>query len=58
MDKVLHFMASFLVARVDPVLAGVVGLGKEWWDHLTGGVADGYDLLADGLGIIASLLLG
>lgn len=52
-DKVLHFVASFILARIDPVLAVVVGLGKEIWDAMGHGTPSAADLLADALGILA-----
>jgi hypothetical protein len=56
MDKVLHFVVSFLLARVDPVLAAVAGIGKEIWDALGHGTPSAGDLVADALGIVASML--
>jgi hypothetical protein len=55
-DKVLHFVVSFLLARVDPVLAAVAGIGKEIWDALGHGTPSGGDLLADLLGILTSTI--
>jgi hypothetical protein len=54
-DKVLHFIVSFLLTRIDPVLAIVAGVGKEVWDAMGHGTPDAADLFADGLGIITSL---
>ena len=54
-DKVLHFVFSYLIALVDPGLAVLAGVGKEVYDALGGGMADVYDLIADGLGILAAL---
>tara|TARA_R110001592_G_scaffold79556_5_gene237686 strand:- start:388 stop:570 length:183 start_codon:yes stop_codon:yes gene_type:complete len=54
-DKVLHFVVSFIIALFDPALAVLAGIGKEVYDALGGGVADVYDLVADGLGILAAL---
>lgn len=53
-DKPLHFIVSFLAARIDPLFAAILGVGKEVWDVLQGGVADPLDLLADLLGILAA----
>lgn len=54
-DKLLHFLVSYLIALVEPALAIVAGVGKEIYDALGGGMADVYDLVADGLGILAAL---
>ena len=56
-DKILHFVISFFLALIDPVIAVVAGLGKELWDALTGGMADLGDLVADGLGILLAILI-
>ena len=54
-DKVLHFVASYLIALIDPGLAVLAGIGKEVLDALGGGMADVFDLAADALGILAAL---
>lgn len=54
-DKILHFVISYLIALVDPALAVLAGVGKEVYDYFGGGVADIYDLVADGLGILLAL---
>lgn len=54
-DTLLHFLVSYLIATVDPVLAIMAGLGKEIYDFFGGGVADVIDLAADALGILAAL---
>jgi hypothetical protein len=54
-DKLLHFVVSYLIALVDPALAVLAGVGKEVYDALGGGMADVYDLVADGLGILAAI---
>jgi hypothetical protein len=56
-DKVLHFLLSFLIALYDPLVSFVAGVGKECYDSLAGGVADAYDLLADWTGIATALLV-
>ncbi len=56
-DKPLHFVLSFLLALIHPVVAAVAGVGKEVFDALTGGFVDGWDLLADALGIVAGVLV-
>lgn len=55
-DKLLHFILSFLLACVEPVLALIVGIAKELWDMAFGGVAEWGDLAADALGILFALL--
>ena len=54
-DKILHFVISFVLALIDPVIAVVAGVGKEIWDALTGGMADLGDLAADALGILLAI---
>lgn len=54
-DKILHFVISYLIALVDPALAVLAGVGKEVYDFFGGGMADVYDLVADGLGILLAL---
>ena len=56
-DKVLHFLVSFLIAQVSPALAYAVGWGKEFFDLATGGFIDIGDLIADGLGVLAAILV-
>ncbi len=56
-DKLLHFIVSFALTQIDPVLAAVAGIGKEIWDAANGGYADLADLLADALGIVAGLFV-
>ncbi|MBI2422409.1 MAG: hypothetical protein HYV27_06230 [Candidatus Hydrogenedentes bacterium] len=56
-DKLLHVLASFALGTIDPWLAVAAGIGKEVLDLFTGGMADVADLVADGLGILASLWL-
>ena len=56
-DKFWHFWISFFIAFFKPGLAMVAGVGKEVFDALSGGVADGWDLAADGLGIITAVIL-
>lgn len=52
-DKLFHFWLSFFIALAsNPILAGTVGIGKELWDAVAGGVASAGDLAADGLGIL------
>ena len=58
MDKVLHFVVSFMLAGWDVGLAAAAGIGKEIYDFFGGGTADIYDLLADGLGIVTRVLWG
>ena len=48
----MHFVFSFFAALLSPVLAVVLGVGKEFLDVLEGDGADPLDLLADGLGIL------
>lgn len=50
-DKLLHFLLSFSIAIYNPLVSFLAGVGKEIYDVLGGGVADGYDLLADWAGI-------
>lgn len=54
-DKLLHFIISFALARIDPIIAVIAGIGKEIWDSASGGYADIADLIADFLGIIAAI---
>ena len=54
-DKLLHFLASYFIAMIDPTLAVVAGVGKEVYDFFGGGMADIFDLAADALGILAAL---
>lgn len=56
LDKLQHFVASFLLALYDPMLAFVAGVGKELYDAARGGVADFGDLVADWLGILVAIL--
>ncbi|NUM55221.1 MAG: hypothetical protein HUU46_16370 [Candidatus Hydrogenedentes bacterium] len=56
-DKLLHFWISFAIAFFKPGLAMIAGVGKEIIDVVTGGVADVYDLAADGLGIFFAVLI-
>lgn len=56
-DKVLHFVVSFLIGQVSPALAYVAGWGKEFFDLATGGVISIGDLIADGLGVLAAILV-
>lgn len=56
-DKLYHFLASFVIALYDPVLAVLAGIGKELWDVLRGSFADVGDLFADALGILFALTL-
>ena len=52
-DKILHFWFSFAIALgSSPILAAGLGIGKEIYDAVSGGVASAGDLLADGLGIL------
>ena len=53
MDKILHFVVSFLLTLIDPVLAYALGVGKELFDAARGGMVDAGDLAADFLGILA-----
>ncbi len=58
MDKLLHFLLSYLIALCDPLIALFAGLGKEVWDGLTGlGVASAWDFVADLAGILLALVL-
>jgi len=54
-DKLLHIIASYIIARIDPALAVFAGIAKEVYDFFGGGVADVYDLVADALGILLAL---
>ncbi len=56
-DKLLHFVFSFAIAMLDPVLSFIVGIGKEYADGMFGGVADIYDLVADWAGIVFEMLV-
>jgi len=58
LDKLVHFVVSFALATIDPLIAVVAGLGKEILDALGAGTPDVLDLLADGLGILSALWLG
>ncbi|MCC6490826.1 MAG: hypothetical protein IT364_25285 [Candidatus Hydrogenedentes bacterium] len=52
-DKLLHFFLSFgLTLASNPLVAATLGVGKEVYDSISGGVASAGDLIADGLGII------
>ncbi len=54
-DKIYHFIGSFLLTFIDPWLAVVAGIGKEVWDAMGNGTAEFADLVADGLGILFAL---
>jgi len=54
-DKIVHFVISFFMALLDPVLALWAGVGKEIYDLLGFGVAELGDLLANWLGILAAM---
>lgn len=55
-DKLLHFFLSFgLTLASNPLVAATLGVGKEVYDALAGGVASAGDLIADGLGIILGM---
>ncbi len=56
-DKVLHYVFSFLIGQVSPVLAYAAGWGKEFYDLATGGFIDVGDLIADGLGVLTAILV-
>ena len=56
-DKYLHFIVSFLIGQVSPALAYVAGWGKEFFDLATGGIIDIGDLIADGFGVLAAILV-
>ncbi len=56
-DKVLHFFAAFFLSLIGPGVAIGASFGKEAWDALTGGVASGSDLIADGFGILFGSLV-
>lgn len=56
LDKLLHVIVSYFLARIDPALALAAGLGKEIFDFFGGGVADAMDLVADGLGVLLAVL--
>lgn len=56
-DKIQHFIASFAITIIDPWLAVLAGIIKEVSDELRGEMADVYDLLADGIGIVTALWL-
>lgn len=53
-DKFWHFWISFAIAYFKPGLAVLAGVGKEVYDAFSGGMADAWDLAADGLGIFAA----
>lgn len=53
-DKFYHFVVSYFLASIDPLLAFFAGIGKEVFDFFGGGTADVFDLLADALGILAA----
>lgn len=54
-DKLYHFLVSFILALYDPALAVLAAVGKELLDVLGGGLADLGDLVADALGILFAL---
>lgn len=54
-DKIYHFIGSFILTFIDPYFAAAVGIGKEIWDALGNGTAELADLVADGLGILFAL---
>ena len=54
-DKLFHFIASYVIALYDPALAVLAGIGKEFFDAFLGGVVDVGDLVADALGILFAL---
>lgn len=56
-DKILHFLVSFVIGLVSPLLSVAAGIGKEVYDALGGGVADAGDLLADGLGVLFAIVV-
>jgi hypothetical protein len=54
-DKLMHFWVSFAIAQLSPGLAWIAGIGKEFYDELSGTAADIGDLIADGFGILLSV---
>lgn len=54
-DKLLHVAVSYVLALADPGLAIAMGLLKEVYDLLGGGVADIFDVAANALGILLAL---
>lgn len=52
LDKVLHVLVSYILALINPGLAAIAGMAKEIWDYTRTGAIDGYDLVADALGIV------
>lgn len=57
LDKWYHFIASFAIALIDPVLAVWAGLGKEFWDVLRSGTIDLVDLVGDLIADVLGILL-
>ena len=66
-DKVLHFLGCFFLASIWWPLGIVFAIGKEGWDWFSYGRKLGLkkflpmalgDLMADGLGIIAAIIIG
>lgn len=57
MDKLLHFIVSYLMTLVSPVGAFLAGIGKEVYDLFSGGDADILDLFADWAGLLLCLTL-
>lgn len=55
-DKVAHFLCSFVLGLMSPLLAVAAGIGKEAWDVIQGEGADALDLLADALGVFAAVV--
>ena len=57
LDKIAHFFVSFAIALTDPLLAFLLGFGKEVLDMLTGSVFDLADMSANAAGIFTALLV-
>ena len=50
----ISFIISLIVSIIITI---IIGVGKEWFDKLTGGVFDKMDLLADLCGCLFGILL-
>jgi hypothetical protein len=56
-DRLLHLFVSFVLALANPFLAAFAGIGKEVYDAMCGGMADVWDLVYDGVGILFGVLV-
>lgn len=56
-DKLEHIAVSMAVSVLSPLLAIIVAVGKEVYDHYCRGGFDVKDLMADAVGIIIGSII-